>query len=141
VLEAQVQERVLGHQDDPHGEHAEREQAHEEGQDHGGQHEHHLPAGALVARAVRAAGARVGHQVRGDHRVQDDQHEQRYDEECADDGHEECYRPERVGLGQAHGHLGAVDVIHLRVFRDHCDRTANRRIKTKTKTKICDCAL
>lgn len=69
VLEAQVQERVFRDQYDPHGEHAEREQAHEERQDDGGQHEDHLSAGALIARAVRAAGAWVGHQVRRDHRV------------------------------------------------------------------------
>jgi len=135
VLDAQVQERVFRHQYDPHGENAEREQAHEERQDDGGQHEHHLSAGALIARAVRATGTRVGHQVHRDHRVQDDQHEERYHEEHADDGHEERYRPERVGLGQAHRHLGAVDVVHLRVFRDHRDRTANRRTKTKTKNK------
>lgn len=117
---------MLGHQDDPHGEHAEREQAHEEGQHDGGQHEYHLSARALVAPAVRAAGARVGHQVRGDHRVQHHQHEQRHHKERRDDGHEERYRPERVRLGQAHVHRGAVDVVHLRVFRDHRDRTANR---------------
>jgi len=114
VLDAQqLHDVVVGRrQDDPQDERPERQQAHEEGHDHGAQHEHHLPA--VPERRPVGVGrhrSRIGHQVTGDDHVQYGQHEQRHHEERRYGADEKQYRPHGDSLGTAHRHQRTVHVL------------------------------
>lgn len=74
-----------------------------------------------------SAEAGVGGEVTRDDGVQDDQHPEGDDEEQRDGGDEVESRPQRVGLHQADGHHGAVEVLHESVLGHSQNRAATER--------------
>lgn len=123
---AKVQETVVAHQtevmkglvrakDDPEGEHPKGQQADEEGQHHGAEHQDHLLAGPQTELRFRwpgpQHGAPVGDEVLGYDAVQHHQGHKGQDEEHGDGHQEEGDRPVGDGLGEADGHRGSVNVL------------------------------
>lgn len=84
-------QRLLRAQDDPQGEHAERQQADEKGEHDGAQHEDHLLAGLQTELRLGGTGTQHGALVRDEvacnDPIQHDEYEEREYEEHGD-GHQ-----------------------------------------------------
>lgn len=106
--QADVVQRLLCAEDDPQGEHSERQQADEEGEHNGAEHEDHLLAGLQTELGLGGAGtqhgALVGDEVPRNDPIQYDQYEEGQHEEHGDGHQKETNRGEANRLREADGH-------------------------------------
>lgn len=135
LLDAQIEDRLVADEDDPECESPEGQQAEEEQQHDGAEHEHDLPAAPAVALLAAESGATVGrrHQVARDVAVQRQQDAQRQHEEHGDGQSEEQLGPERGRFGQAGRNERTVIVLVVFVLRYHQHRAARTGKQNKTK--------